>query len=175
MEKRDDVLVYTSGTLTEDVTIVGEVKLIVYVRSSTFNRFDIFGRLCDVDTEGISRNVCDGLHRMDPIAGNSCSVEGGGGVMEMKSPAGESKRFTITNEQVVHKVEVDMWATAKKFLKGHRIRLQVSSGAHPRWLRNYGSGVPVLDAKSSRDMEMATIRIIHDRNHPSAVILPIMK
>jgi predicted acyl esterase len=35
-----------------------------------------------------------------------------------------------------------MWPTVYRFRRGHRIRVQVSSGAFPRFNRNFGSGEP---------------------------------
>src|SRR6266480_346423 len=40
-------------------------------------------------------------------------------------------------------VSIEVWPTAYHFRKGQRIRIQVSSGAHPRFVRNLGSGEPL--------------------------------
>ena len=45
-------------------------------------------------------------------------------------------------------IRVDLWPTAHRFRPGHRIRLQVSSGAHPRYARNTGTGEPLATAVS---------------------------
>jgi predicted acyl esterase len=63
-----------------------------------------------------------------------------------------------------------MWATAHRFRRGHRIRLQVSSGAHPRWARNLGTGEPFATAINARCADQT---IYHDREHPSALVLPV--
>ena len=68
------------------------------------------------------------------------------------------------------RLEIDLWATAHRFGQGHRIRLQVSSGAHPRWSRNLGTGEP--QAIGVR-MQAADQSIYHDTAHPSAVVLPV--
>ena len=39
-----------------------------------------------------------------------------------------------------------MSSTAYRFPSGHRIRLQISGGAHPRYARNTGTGEPATDA-----------------------------
>lgn len=73
---------------------------------------DVFARLCDVDERGRSTNVCDGILRL--------------------SPAGSTPtRGTVA-----------MGSTGHRFLPGHRVRLQLSGGAHPRFARNTGSGEP---------------------------------
>jgi predicted acyl esterase len=68
------------------------------------------------------------------------------------------------------RVEVELWPTANCFKKGHRIRLQVSSGAHPRFARNPGDGGPLAEA---RRLIYAEQQVFHDPAHLSAIILPI--
>jgi predicted acyl esterase len=67
-------------------------------------------------------------------------------------------------------VRVDLWPTAHQFRPGHRIRLQVSSGAHPRYARNTGSGEPLATAATLYAAKQA---VHHDPAHPSAVHLPV--
>jgi putative CocE/NonD family hydrolase len=64
---------------------------------------------------------------------------------------------------------VRLWPTAHRFKRGHRMRVQVSSGAFPRYARNPGSGEPHATAVSLLAAEQA---VSHDPAHPSAVILP---
>jgi putative CocE/NonD family hydrolase len=120
------------------------VRLELYARSS-LEYADFFGRLCDVRPDGKSINVCDGLFRFEPSQGE-------------QQQDGSSR------------IEIDMWATAYRFRRGHRMRLQVSSGAHPRWNRNLGTGEPVATATVMRIAEQT---IYQDRERPSAVILPV--
>jgi hypothetical protein len=67
-------------------------------------------------------------------------------------------------------VLIDLWPTAHRFQPGHRIRLQVSSGAHPRFARNPGTGQPLATATALRVAEQT---LYHDPDHPSAVLLPV--
>jgi putative CocE/NonD family hydrolase len=120
------------------------VRLELYAQS-TLQHADFFGRLCDVQPDGKSINVCDGLVRIKPGEGE-------------QQPDGSSR------------LEIDMWATAYRFRLGHSIRLQVSSGAHPRWNRNLGTGEPIA---TTTTMLAAEQTVYHDREHPSAVILPV--
>jgi putative CocE/NonD family hydrolase len=145
LEARPDVLCYTTGPLADDLTVVGPVRLALFVRSSLAHT-DFFGRLCDVAPDGRSINVCDGLVRVAPGEGEP----GPGGSLG---------------------VEVDMWATAYCFRRGHRVRLQVSSGAHPRWSRNLGTGEPMATGTA---MQVARQTIYHDAAHPSALVLPVV-
>ena len=64
-----------------------------------------------------------------------------------------------------------MFPTAVCFRRGHRIRLQVSSGAHPVHARNLGGGEPIATATTFR---IADQEIFHDPTHPSCVILPLV-
>lgn len=145
LEARSDVLTYRTPPLAHDVEVIGPVRLELYVRSSLVHA-DFFGRLCDVHPDGRSINVCDGLFRVEPGKGQSQSD----GSL---------------------RIEVDMWATAHRFRRGHRLQLQVSSGAHPRWSRNLGTGEPL--ATGTR-MLAADQTIYHDSTHPSALVLPTM-
>ncbi|MDE3089715.1 MAG: CocE/NonD family hydrolase [Chloroflexota bacterium] len=144
LEARADVLTYTTPPLENDVDVIGWVRLELFARSSLAHT-DFFARLCDVQPDGRSLNVCDGLFRVEP--GNA----------ELQ-PDGSTR------------VVIDMWATAQRFLRGHRIRLQVSSGAHPRWNRNLGTGEPIATATRMRAADQT---IYHDAAHPSALVLPI--
>jgi predicted acyl esterase len=102
----------------------------------------VFARLCDVDPRGTSRNICDGLIRHHPG----------------DRPAGET---TIT---------VPMSSAAYRFGAGHRIRLQVSGGAHPRYARNTGTADP--QATATR-LVPADIQILHSPEAPCTLTLPV--
>jgi putative CocE/NonD family hydrolase len=145
LEARSDVLTYTGEPLQDDLQVVGPVSAELYVRSS-LEHTDFFTRLCDVHPNGRSINVCDGLQRLEP------------GQVE---PAGDG---TV-------RVQIELWPTAHRFAAGHRLRLQVSSGAHPRFARNPGSGEALASATR---LEPAQQEIFHDPEHPSAVVLPVL-
>jgi putative CocE/NonD family hydrolase len=65
---------------------------------------------------------------------------------------------------------VRLWPTAHRFKRGHRIRIQVSSGAFPRYARNPGTGEPHATATRLLPADQA---VYHDGAHPSAIILPV--
>jgi putative CocE/NonD family hydrolase len=77
----------------------------------------------------------------------------------------------LINPDQVYKVTVDLWATANTFQKGHVIRLQVSSSNFPRFDRNHNTGA---DQATSTNLVTATNTILHDADHPSALILPVI-
>ncbi|MGC1281363.1 MAG: CocE/NonD family hydrolase, partial [Streptosporangiaceae bacterium] len=125
LESRQDVLVFTSEPLTEPLDVIGPVSFRVRARGST-PHFDVFARLCDVDPKGTSWNICDGLQRLggEPRSSDGCAGADGGW----------------------QDVTVPMSATAHRFGAGHRLRVQVSGGAHPRFMRNTGTGEPLATA-----------------------------
>ena len=65
IEARDDVLVFTGPPLDADVDLLGEVGAVVYLRTDS-GLGDVFVRLCDVDPDGRSLNITDGMHRLRP-------------------------------------------------------------------------------------------------------------
>ena len=144
LEARKDVLVYTSAPLERDLEVIGPVRVELYAGSS-LTHTDFFARLCDVFPDGRSINLCDGITRLEPEA-------------------------FIQAEEGVIRVAFDLWPTANVFKAGHRVRLQVSSGAHPRFARNPGSGEPLASAVR---LIPADQTVFHDPRRPSAVILPV--
>jgi len=70
-----------------------------------------------------------------------------------------------------YRVTIDMWATSNVFLAGHKLRLEISSSDFPRFDRNLNTGE--IQATSTR-MVKATNVIFHDKEHPSALILPVI-
>jgi predicted acyl esterase len=65
---------------------------------------------------------------------------------------------------------ISMMPMANTFRRGHRIRLQVSSGAHPLVVRNTGSDEPI---GSTAQLRVADREKFHDTHHPSRITLPV--
>jgi putative CocE/NonD family hydrolase len=76
---------------------------------------------------------------------------------------------SLTGADEITCVTVRLWPTAYRFIRGHRIRVQVSSGAFPRYARNPGTGEPLATATTLKAADQA---VHHDPEHPSAIILP---
>ncbi len=144
LEDRSDVLTYTTEQLREDVEVIGTPRLELYVRSS-LPHTDFVARLCDVQPDGRSINLCDGIVRLMPGDGKA-------------QPDGSLK------------ITIELWPTANCFRRGHCLRVQVCSGGHPRWSRNLGTGEPLATATRWQGAEQM---IYHDQAHPSALVLPL--
>jgi putative CocE/NonD family hydrolase len=77
--------------------------------------------------------------------------------------------ISLTGADELTLATVTLWPTAHRFRRGHRIRVQVSSGAFPRYARNPGTGEPHATATTLRPADQT---VYHDPTHPSAIILP---
>ncbi|WP_274383870.1 CocE/NonD family hydrolase [Saccharothrix deserti] len=120
VEAREDVLVFTTEPLPEDVEVTGRVRAVLFAATDGPST-DWVARLCDVDENGVSRNVADGIVRV---------------------------RAATPGEAAEH--VVDLWSTSIVFRAGHRIRVQVTSSNVPRWDRNLNTGEPEESATTAR-------------------------
>jgi predicted acyl esterase len=75
-------------------------------------------------------------------------------------------------EDGVWKLDIAMWPTANTFRVGHRIRLQVSSGAHPLFNRNAGTGEPLATGANLRSADQ---EVFHDSKRPSSIALHVVR
>jgi putative CocE/NonD family hydrolase len=144
LEARPDVLTFTSAALAHDLEIIGVPEVDLRVTSDR-EHTDFFARLCEVNPAGVSVNICDGLLRLAPG--------------QPAAAADDTLR-----------IRIELWPVAHRFRAGNRLRLQVSSGAHPRYARNAGTGEPLT---TGRAFAIAHQQVFHDPAHPSAVVLPV--
>lgn len=150
VEEREDVLVYTSDVLTEPLEVTGPIEAKLWVTSSAVDT-DFVVRLTDVHPDGRSYNVVDGIVRMRYRNG-------------MEKPG-------LIEPGTVYPITVDCWATSNVFLPGHRIRVQVTSSNFPRWNRNLNTGA---SNEETSEFVAATQTVLHDDEHPSHVVLPVI-
>jgi uncharacterized protein len=108
------VITFTGEPEERDLDIVGAPTVELNVIVDN-PQADVFVRLCDVDPRGASMNFADAIRRLDPDA-----------------PAGRVQHMVLTLDPCAHRLG-----------KGHRLRLLVSGGAHPRYARNLGTGEPL--------------------------------
>ena len=150
VENRDDVLIYSVGPLERDLEVTGPVTATLFVKSSAVDT-DFTAKLVDVAPDGFAQDLTEGILRMRYRA----SPEHAG----------------LMNPGQIYEISVDLWATANVFLKGHVLRLEVSSSNFPRFDRNLNTGEEIKFARTSVS---ATNTILHDAQHPSALVLPVM-
>jgi putative CocE/NonD family hydrolase len=120
-EARPDVLVFTSEPLPDALAVLGTPSVRLSVDSST-PHFDVAVRFCVVDSAGRSRNLSDGLRRVEPQPG---AVVGNGADLVL-----------------------DLWPVGALLKPGERIRLQIASALHPLYARNLGNGEPAATART---------------------------
>ena len=149
-ENRSDVLVYSTKPLTEDMEVTGPVTLELWASSSAVDT-DFTAKLVDVAPSGFATDLTDGILRM--------------------RYRDSQEKPELLNPGQVYKVTVDLWATSNVFLKGHILRLEISSSNFPRFDRNLNTGA---DQATSSAFVSATNTILHDAEHPSALVLPVM-
>ena len=150
IERRDDVLVYSTAPLTRDLEVTGPVELVVYAASSAPDT-DFTATLIDVHPAGAAIHICEGIVR----ARFRQSYE----------------RPTLIEPGQVYEYSISLWETSNLFREGHRIRLEVSSSNFPRFDRNLNTGE---DSGFDDRPESAQQTIWHDQQRPSHLVLPVI-
>lgn len=150
IERRDDVLVYTTPPLEEDVEVTGPVRMELYAASSAPDT-DFMAMLLDVHPTGFAQRLCDGMVRARFRDGVD--------------------RPSLIEPGRVYRYDIDLWNTAQLFRAGHRIRVHITSSAFPKYDRNLNTGESL--ATGTR-MAAADQQIRHDAAHPSRIVLPII-
>ncbi len=151
VEARSDVLVYSTPPLEQDLEVTGPVTLDLFAKSSAADT-DFTAKLVDVWPDGRAINLTEGILRArfrESTTGSPKPIEPG----------------------KIYEYKIDLWSTSNVFLKGHRIRLEVSSSNFPRFDRNLNTG---KDAATSIEFVKATNTVLHDAEHPSALLLPVI-
>jgi putative CocE/NonD family hydrolase len=120
-EARPDVLIFTTDPLPSAVDVIGSPTVELAIAVDEPHA-DVFLRLCDVDGRGESRNFSDLLHRLDPDV-----------------PAGTLQHLSLNLDACFHRLPA-----------GHRLRLQISGGAFPRYSRNLGTAGTMAEGRTLR-------------------------
>ena len=144
-------LTFTTEPLTEELEVTGPVKAVIYGLSSAPDT-DWVVRLTDVDPDGYSRLLCDGILRA-------------------------RYRDSFTQPELlevgkVYRYEIDLWATSNVFLPGHRVRVSVTSSCFPRFDRNLNTGGSIHNEAAG---QVAINTVMHDAMRPSHIVLPVIK
>ena len=156
LSARNDVVVFQSEPLDEDMEVTGEIEVKLWASSSGVDT-DFTAKLIDVHPPnqdfpgGFDMNIGDGIIRAR--FRNSIESE------ELMEP-GTIYPFTI-----------QLYPTSNVFKKGHRIRVDISSSNFPRFDVNPNTGEPLND---HRRKEVADNVVYHDAEHPSHIVLPLI-
>jgi putative CocE/NonD family hydrolase len=156
LSARNDILVFQSEALTENVEVTGEIEVRLWASSSAPDT-DFTAKLVDVYPAspdfpgGFDLNIGDGILRM---------------------------RFRESLEQevpmrpgTVYPLTIKLYPTSNIFKRGHRIRLDVSSSNFPRFDVNPNTGEPL---NNNRRTAVAINTVYHAAEHPSHILLPIV-
>lgn len=150
VERRDDVLVYSTAPLDEEREASGRVAVELFA-STTAKDTDFWAQLTDVFPNGYSMHLTEGIIR--------------GRYRKSLS------RAELLEPRKVNKFTIDLWIVSHAFLPGHSIRLDVSSSSFPKYDRNPNTG---HDFGQDSELRVARQQVLHDSLHPSAVSLPVV-
>jgi hypothetical protein len=147
IQRRDDVLVFTSDPLVEPLNLVGLVAAELYVSTSVVDT-DFVARLSDVAPDGYAQRLNVGITRL-------------------RFREGYDKIKLVKPGEIV-KITIDMWTTGHQFKPDHRVRLEVTSSAYPTWAPNYNTGGKVWEETTPI---IAQQTVCHSHQYPSRLIL----
>lgn len=149
IELRQDVLVYTSEPLPDDLAVIGSPTVTFWAASSAPDT-DFTAKLVDVHLDDIAHNVVDR-------------------VVRARFRRGSKEPPALITPGRPYQYTIDLGPTATIFRKGHRVRLEISSSNFPHFDRNPNTGRPLgLDAVVAK----ATQTLYHDSQRPSYLELP---
>ena len=150
IEKRNDVLVYTSAPLERDLEITGPIAMKLHASSSATDT-DFTAKLVDVRPNGYAHNLAEGIVRArfrDSLSAPAPIAPGR-----------------------IYEYEIDLWATSHVLRAGHRVRLEISSSNFPRFDRNPNTGNPF---GVDRELKTARQTVFHSSANPSHLVLPVI-
>ena len=151
VERRDDVLVYTTPAMSHAMEITGPIKMELFAATSAKDT-DWTAKLVDVQPNGFAQNIQSGIVR--------ARYRGGAGKSAQMIEPGKVYQYTI-----------DLWATSYVIQPGHSLRLEVSSSDFPRFDRNLNTGD---DPGTDTRMMAAKQTIYHSTRYPSHLVLPLI-
>jgi putative CocE/NonD family hydrolase len=150
IQLRNDVLVYTTPPLEEDIEVTGPVVLKLF--ASTDGRdTDFTGKLIDVHPDGYAQILLEG-------------------VIRGRYWKGFTEENLLTPNQS-YEFYIDLWSTSNTFRKGHRIQVEVSSSNFPKYDRNPNTGHKFGE---DAQLRVAQQTVYHDETRPSRLILPVI-
>jgi len=151
METRDDVLVFTTPVLADDVVMTGPIAAQLYVSSSAIDT-DFIVKITDVFPDGYSHLLEEGAIRM-----------------RWRSEGSEPE-YMVPGE--IYPVHVSLWNISYVIPKGHQLRATVTSSNYPRYSVNANNGN--LLSEGVGELIVAQNTLFHSAEYPSHLILPIV-
>ena len=152
LAERRDVLTFDSAPLPRDLEVTGSIRVRVNI-SCDCRDTDLWVRILDVAPDGSAFNLMS--PGVEVVRASYRDLPG-------------PRRLLVPDR--VYALALDNLVTSNVFRRGHRIRAQVSASFFPNFSRNLHTGD--LETVSGR-MKRATIRLHHDRDHPSQITVPI--
>lgn len=153
LELRNDVLIYSSQPLAEDVHVTGTIRLVLYAATSGVDT-DWTGKLVDVGSDGQAYNLCDGIIRARFREGWD--------------------RTSLLEPYQCYRYDIVLGSVNAVFKRGHRIRLDVASSNFPAHDINPNTGARV-GAATLLEADVVTQAVFHDPAQPSHLILPVRR
>ncbi|HYK18649.1 MAG TPA: CocE/NonD family hydrolase [Bryobacteraceae bacterium] len=150
VEKRPDVLVYTSEPLKKDLEVTGPIHVTLYASTSAPDT-DFTAKLVDVFPDGEARNLTDGILRVRYRNGLD--------------------RPQLAKPSEIYPLSIDAGVTSNVFLAGHSIRVEISSSNFPRFDRNPNTGRPFAN---ETQLERALQTVYHGGVYASEILLPVI-
>jgi putative CocE/NonD family hydrolase len=150
IERREDILVYTSGFLEDPITIAGPVKIKL-----------------DASTDGPDT---DWMIKLIDVYPNGLSMPVSEGILRARFREGLDKINLLTPDKV-YSYDIEMTGTANVFLPGHKIRVDITSSNFPQFDRNPNTGDPLGSSGRTR---IARQIVYHGGVHPSYIVLPVV-
>ncbi|MBU0754986.1 MAG: CocE/NonD family hydrolase, partial [Planctomycetes bacterium] len=150
VERREDVLTFTTSPLEEDLLMVGSTQVILYMNTPAPDT-DLFVMLTDVDPYGFSRPLSLGVMRIRFRD-------------SFQAP-------TPVSSADINEYIIDLTPCANRFLKGHAIRLDVMGSYFPFLTRNLNSGAAI---GQDSEISQAAIYLVHDFEYPSRIVIPVL-
>lgn len=149
LEHRRDILYYRTEVLEQELEVVGHPRVVLFASSSAPDT-DFFARLVDEHPDGRALEICYGMVR----ARHRASLE----------------REEPLTPGTVAEMRIALGPTACRFLKGHRVRLEITSSDFPNHDRNHNTG---RDDLADTELVTAFQKVHHTAVYASRLILPL--
>ena len=150
VEMRNDVLVYTSAVLEQDLEVTGPLEVVLYAASSALDT-DFTAKLVDVYPDGRAIHLAEGIRRARYRNGY------------------EKPQLLVPGDVATYNIELA--PTSNVFLAGHQLRVEISSSNFPRFNRNLNTGEDVATVTL---WEVARQTVFHTAQYPSHILLPVI-